>query len=419
MIDDVKDKMSQSGSEQAAASRPGRLRLAYVSPLPPTHSGIADYSWQLLPYLDCLAEITVFCDQRQVAEPGPEVSFTIRPLADFPAIQQEFDLALYHMGNNVLHESLYRLALRCPGVVVLHDHGLGHFIASTLGTAGRFDEYVRELGYAQGMEGVDLAWRVRYGARAYPLHELPLNDRLLDRSLAVIVHSQTTAGLVRRSRPEIMVGVVAQPMPVSTAVPDRAGLSLPEEALIFASVGQVTAAKRLDLALAAFNSLRADFPETKYLIVGEAADEVDLEALTRQFGAAGAVRLTGYAPSLPEFESWTAAADVVVSLRQPTIGETSAAALRALAVGRPLIVFDHGWYSELPDEVCLKVRPGDEQGLLNAMRRLASHPAERLEMGRQARRYIEQKHHPAAAAEAYVDFLRAVLTGIERDFEGR
>ena len=45
-----------------------------------------------------------------------------------------------------------------------------------------------------------------------------------------------------------------------------------------------------------------------------------------------------------------AACDVVVSLRAPTMGETSGSAIRALSLGRPLVVSDLGWFAELPDD---------------------------------------------------------------------
>ncbi len=48
--------------------------------------------------------------------------------------------------------------------------------------------------------------------------------------------------------------------------------------------------------------------------------------------------------------------DVCVSLRHPTMGETSGIAVRALSAGRPLVVNDVGWFAELPDEVALRFR---------------------------------------------------------------
>ena len=50
---------------------------------------------------------------------------------------------------------------------------------------------------------------------------------------------------------------------------------------------------------------------------------------------------------------------MVVSLRWPTMGETSAAAVRALSLGKPLVVSDVGAFRELPDEVAIKVPVGE------------------------------------------------------------
>ena len=54
-----------------------------------------------------------------------------------------------------------------------------------------------------------------------------------------------------------------------------------------------------------------------------------------------------------------AACDVLVNLRSPTMGETSGAVIRGLALGKPMLVSDVGWFSELPDEAVLKI-PVDE-----------------------------------------------------------
>ena len=67
-----------------------------------------------------------------------------------------------------------------------------------------------------------------------------------------------------------------------------------------------------------------------------------------------------YVESFDAFVDWAATADVVLNLRYPTLGETSGAALRVMAAGRPLVVFDHGWYGELPDEAAVKVPPLDD-----------------------------------------------------------
>ena len=50
------------------------------------------------------------------------------------------------------------------------------------------------------------------------------------------------------------------------------------------------------------------------------------------------------------------------------MGETSGSAIRALSLGKPLVVSDVGWFAELPDDVALKV-PSDEREEDDAARR--------------------------------------------------
>ena len=115
---------------------------------------------------------------------------------------------------------------------------------------------------------------------------------------------------------------------------------------------------------------------------------------------------TGYLADMRDFISWIAAADVLVNLRYPTVGETSATALRGLAAGRPVIVSDHGWYAELPDDACVKVAPNDSEALYQAMRRLAENPALRHAIGQRAAAYAQREHSLAAAAQRYLRFYR-------------
>ena len=56
-----------------------------------------------------------------------------------------------------------------------------------------------------------------------------------------------------------------------------------------------------------------------------------------------------------------AACDAVVSLRSPTMGETSGTAIRALSLGKPLVVSANGWFAELPRDVALQVPVDDDE----------------------------------------------------------
>ena len=114
------------------------MRVAYYSPLPPSRSGIADYSALLLPALRERVEVVV-------AEPGKRA-----PAAD---------VALYHLGNDPdAHGWIVDALRKRPGVVVLHEYVLHHLVAGmTIGRGngrGYLDAMERELGVAGRLLGL-------------------------------------------------------------------------------------------------------------------------------------------------------------------------------------------------------------------------------------------------------------------------
>ncbi|MCA9970026.1 MAG: glycosyltransferase family 4 protein [Anaerolineales bacterium] len=380
-----------------------RLRIAYFSPLPPARSGIADYSRELLPALADHADLALFTAQPASVDAALRQQFPVQPLAAYAAQRWQFDLPLYQMGNSMHHDALYDLFTRFPGVLVLHDYVLHHFMAHRAqGKAG----YTRELGYALGPAGIDLAWQIRAGKRPSPLYDLPLNDRLLDLSLGTVVHSDYVASLIRAARPDHPLRVIPALVADHPGRRRRAELGWPDDAIVFASVGQVTPSKHVDRALRAFRLVRQSVPQARFLLVGELLPDVDLA--TGDLG--DSFRSLGYVESLAGFVDWIHTADVVVNLRHPTAGETSATALRALAAGKPLLVYDQGWYAELPAAAAVKLPPDDEAALAAAMLQLAAAPSERQRLGAAARAYVQQHCLPDQVAARLARFLQDTLT---------
>lgn len=377
------------------------MQLAYFSPLPPARSGLADYSQDLLPGLARGATITLFTADPAATAPALRRQFEVAPLTAFPGRRWAFDLSLYQMGNNAQHAPIWPLLRRYPGCITLHDYNL-HQAMSHLG-------YGRELGYALGAAG---AWRLRYGPDAPAWQQLPLNNRLLDGALGLIVHSHYVADLIQHSHPHQPTAVIPLPMPlVDTAGAPRPSLpGLPSDATILACLGQITPNRQLALSLRVFSRLQADYPTCHYVIVGETVG-VDVAALRAALPAAAAARVhhLGFVPDLAHFLSWVAAADVIIALRHPTLGETSSITLRGLAAGRPVVVNDAGWYHELPDAAVVKIPPLDEVRLEAALRQLLDHPAERARLGQAGRALIAAQHNPTHVADQYLAFLNGRL----------
>lgn len=392
------------------------LRLAYFSPLPPDQTGIADYSAELLPHLTEFADITLFHPQPEHVAFWLHEKFSLKQEDLYPKQRDTFDLALYQMGNSIYHTALYQKAMRYPGVVVLHDLVLHHFIDAITLQRGQEFGYIQTLCTTLGEEKGSMKqyldeWQHLWlNEMPRPYLKAPLNQRLVNRSLMVLVHSQYVQEQLLAQGTKCPVQQIRQPMmryEVNTRPHPR---PWPEPCVVFAALGQVTAAKQVGLALRAFARLHAELPQTRFLIIGEVVTaEVNIAALVHELGLGEAVHITGFVPELADFVNWLAAADVVVNLRYPTQGETSATALRGMAQGKPVIVFDHGWYSELPDAAALKLPPLDGDAVYQAMRDLALAPQKRQQMGDAAAQHIQTYHQPATVAAQIAHLLQTYL----------
>lgn len=85
-----------------------------------------------------------------------------------------------------------------------------------------------------------------------------------------------------------------------------------------------------------------------------------------------------------------------------------------MATEKSLIVFDHGWYSELPDDVCEKVPLLDSEGLYESMLVLAREPELRWRLGKNSLIKAKQRHAALKVVAEYIDYLTISQADIDR-----
>src|ERR1700730_10976246 len=173
------------------------MKVAYYSPMPPSRSGIADYSALLLPSLrERIEEVLV-------AERGRRA-----PTAD---------VALYHVGNDPdAHGWIVDALRRRPGVVVLHEFVLHHLISGiTLGRGnarGYFDAMERDLGVTGRLLALGVADNLLPLLWETQPERFPLAGTILDLAEGVIVHSADVEACVRESGYSGPVWRIAHPV---------------------------------------------------------------------------------------------------------------------------------------------------------------------------------------------------------------
>src|SRR3954468_12106211 len=166
------------------SSRDTRLmRVAYSSPLPPSRSGIADYSTLLLPALRERVDVVL-------ARPGKRA-----PAAD---------VALYHVGNDPdAHGWIVDALKERPGLVVLHEYVLHHLIAGiTIGRGngrGYLDAMERDLGVAGRLLGLGVLDNLLPLLWETQPERFPLSGVVLDHARGLVVHSQYVARKARQA----------------------------------------------------------------------------------------------------------------------------------------------------------------------------------------------------------------------------
>ena len=371
------------------------MKVAYYSPLPPDRSGIADYSALLLPELERRIEVVRIGRRRWI---GP----------------RDVDVRLYHVGNNPdAHAWIVDALRKNPGVVVLHDFVLHHLVAGL--TIGRRDGH----GYLDAMEreGGVVGRLLAHGVldkRIPPLWESRPEDyhlagEILDLATGLIVHSRYVEERARAAGYEGPVWRIPHPAwehgPVGPA-------EVEGEPLI-GSFGNVNASKRIPQLLEAFALLRRERPGARLLLVGAVSPGFDLDRRLQRLGLSGEGILREAYVDEDRLWSLMAACDVCVSLRSPTMGETSGSVIRQLSLGKPIVVSDVGWFAELPDDVALKV-PVDAQEaqtIYAALELLARDESARSSMSAAAVELVRREHDAGRAAELYVAALEQAVGG--------
>src|SRR5262249_22253318 len=125
---------------------------------------------------------------------------------------------------------------------------------------------------------------------------------------------------------------------------------------------------------------------------GEAHEELPLASLIHSMGLSAHVRHLGFTP-IEDFNGYVSACDIILNLRFPTVGESSGTLLRALGMGRAVIVSDIGSFREYPDEICLKapVDATEEDHLYEYLDLLVSRPDVARGLGVRARQWVERE----------------------------
>lgn len=410
----------ESHHASAAPVQPGAgsakaRRLAFVAPLPPERTGIAQYSAELLPALMRHFDIELITDQAAVALPPVLAALPRRPVAWFQANAHTYDRILYQFGNSPFHSHMFDLLQQHPGVVVLHDFFLSSVLAHGEDTGSMPGAWTQALYHSHGYLAVQERYAKDGGERAKETY--PCNLDVIEAARGVIVHSEHARRLAcqwygaQAADRWRVIPLLRTAAHKGDRTASREALGIPEGAFLVCSFGFVDATKLSHRVVEAFLSSRlASDPDCLLVLAGtQHGGEYGAE-LARRI-ARGAlqdrVHVTGWLDDR-EYGQYLQAADLAIQLRTLSRGETSAAVLDCMNHGLPVIVNANGSMADLPEHAVWKLPDVfSDHELVHALESLWQNAQKRDELGRAARDLIRRDHDPASCAAQYAQAIEA------------
>lgn len=383
--------------------------LSWFTPLPPARNGIADYAAMLL---------------TEIARTTPCVCYCEDPLAETPAGVEVRDPAqafrhltprssiLHQIGNNRGHVFALEALRRFGGVASLHDLSLlyVHELSAARMTDifGRMRSPARALGDVYARHWRDGGLKT---AANYILFDML--GEILARARRVIVHSEFARRKIAATHGEEAAAKIAvvphfAKRPATTSRQARRELGIDGEDALLLTSGFATKAKRFDWLIEALDQLARTGRRFRWIHAGEErASEYALgKAIQQRPGLAGCCEITGYL-SEDNLDRYIAAADIVINLRFPSVGESSGTLARAFSAGRCCIVSDTAAYAEIPRDVVVHTPVFEASGALaRALDALITDPALRDLFGQRARQYARSALSIESVARRYLDVLK-------------
>ncbi len=323
-------------------------------------------------------------------------------------IRRDFDICIINIGDNYdFHGGIFDITGIIPTVGIFHDFYLYNlFNGWTWARRGDLPREVihdREVVETYGAPSRPAAEKARSGdlnlseiARQLPMTEWVA--RLCDGAVA---HSSFYAQRL----------AAACPGPQVTASMPVTGRGVPPlgprgaSRVIALTVGVMNPNKCADQVIEALASTPA-LAAVRYRLVGpiHPPEAERLTALAADLGYYG-LEIHG-AVDDAELERHLAETDLICCLRNPVLEGASGSAIEGLLAGRPLIVADAGFYSDLPDSLVFKVPAHIERlALVSQLEQLVLDEPLRRRAGAQARTWAEQQF----SLEAYVLALEQVM----------
>lgn len=337
--------LESAGHRSAAPAfiRKAKPDLAVLSPLPPAHSGVADYTAATLRPLTQVANLHMFTPT--VGARWEAGWSTLGSVSSLALSSKRFEATICVMGNSFHHKQVHEYLMNYGGACIAHD-------------ARQIDYYFHELGIPVALaiarremgRDVDQAELTKWLLNQRELPTLFLSE-LVAAGKPLMVHSPTTAKEIERlygTKPVLLPFAqysesVLDRLSVEGRKAARERLSLGPRSVVLVTFGIVSDDKAPQEIIWALNLLRSWGVDAELVFCGMAPPGMHqmIGQLTTRLDIARHVRTFTQAIDGETYRDYLVAADVGIQLRTYFMGGLSGALNDCIAAALPSIANAH------------------------------------------------------------------------------
>ncbi len=379
--------------------------MLYVSPFWPQRSGISEYSETLVWGLKEFFDITILTKKKNIDNQSIKKEFQVQAYKETEDYSG-YDYIIYNFGNSPdNHDYMYEMIQQYPGYVILHDFTLYYLTLMHYRDRGQMFQKIYEL---EGIKGLITAKESikESGIDDLIQHkhlppELPMNKEVLQAAKGIIVHSHYVEEKIHAINKDIPVHKIelVDCMPdVNFAEADylRNKYHFKADDFIIGAVGMIAPSKQNEITCKAVNFYNNSHSKSvKYVMIG-AGDYVD-GMLNKN------IIKTGFLEN-DDFFAAVKSCDMIFNLRNPYNGESSATLMQCMLMGKPCLVTDIGWFSELPDE-CVDKVPVDVT--VEELAKIIENYQMQTTKGEAGKKFVSEQCNAKVVAKSIATFLES------------
>jgi glycosyltransferase involved in cell wall biosynthesis len=397
-----------------------RMKIAWLSPFS-IKSAIGKYSQLITNELIKHYKVDLWLSEYTNTLPTELKIFHYQPNDNLLQKLKKYDFVICNMGNYLdFHKDIYEVSKKVRSVVILHDFIMHHFFADYYLRQRDTNSYVKEMERLYGANGKKIATDSikRRCTSIWDTDEVtsyPFFEKAIEKAMGVICHSQFHANKVK----EKFLGpvtVMYHPfyLDYSFMLQSEIGktdLGIAGDKILVVTIGHVNPNKRIDKVIKILGECKELAKKVVYIVIGPHEHEryyAQLRSLVRKYNLKNVVNFLGFQPDKVLY-AYMSNADIFVNMRFPAMEGASWSLIEQLYYGKPVVVTDTGFYSELPDDCVMKIRVDREVAdLLNALKRLISEDKIRNGVGAKGKKFAIENFSAEKYVQNFMDFLDKV-----------